>query len=147
MAAGNTAVGEATFLVQRLIGLGHNELVLHIGGHIDHLIGDHTGLFIHLTVRCLNEAVLIQPAIAGQIRDQADVGSFGSLNGAHSAVMGIVYISHLKPGAVTGQTAGAQCGQTALMSQLRQGVVLVHKLGQRRGAEETHEWQPPPGEC
>ena len=136
MAAGNTAVGEVTFLVQGLIGLGHNELVLHIGGHVDHLIGDHTGLFVHLTVRCLNEAVLIQPAIASQIRDQADVGTFGSLNGAHSAVMGIVYISHLKPGAVTGQTAGAQCGQTTLMGQLRQGVVLVHKLRQRRGAEE-----------
>ena len=35
-----------------------------------------------------------------------------------------------------GSSPLAQCGQTALMSQLRQGVVLVHKLGQRRGAEE-----------
>ena len=63
-------------------------------------------------------------------------GTFRGLDGAHAAVVGVVYVAHLEAGAVTGQAAGAQGGQTALVGQLGQGVGLVHELGQRRGAEE-----------
>ena len=50
--------------------------------------------------------------------------------------MRIVYVADLEGRAVTGQTARAECRKTALMRQLRQRVVLVHELRQRRRAEE-----------
>ena len=45
-------------------------------------------------------------------------------------------VSHLNAGALTGQAAWAQRGQAALVGQAGQRVVVVHELGQLRGAEE-----------
>ena len=50
--------------------------------------------------------------------------------------MGVMYISNLESGTVTGQTARSQCRETSLVSQLRQRVVLVHELGQLGASEE-----------
>ena len=50
--------------------------------------------------------------------------------------MSRVYVTHLKASTLAGQTARAKCRNTALMGNLRQRVVLVHKLGQLAGAEE-----------
>ena len=47
-----------------------------------------------------------------------------------------MHVANFEACAVTGQTAGAQGGQTALVGQLGQGVVLVHELGQRAGTDE-----------
>ena len=74
--------------------------------------------------------------VGGQVGDQADVRAFRRLDGAHAAIVGVVNVANLEAGAVTGQTAGAQSGQTALVGQLGQRVGLVHELGQRAGAEE-----------
>ena len=78
----------------------------------------------------------VDPGIGGQVGDQADVGAFRSLNGAQTAVVAVVDVSHVEGGTVTGQTAGAQGGDTALVGQLRQGVGLIHELAQGGGAEE-----------
>ena len=126
-------------LVQRLAGLGHMIVVLFVRGHIDHLIRDHRILrvgFVHLSVGRFDESVFIDPGIAGQVVDQTDVGAFRGLDGAHPAVVGVVHVTHLESGPVSGQTAGAQSGQTPLVGQLRQRVVLVHELGQLGGTEE-----------
>ncbi len=58
------------------------------------------------------------------------------LDRAHSSVMAVMYVTYLESGTVTGQTARAQCGQTTLVGQFCQRVVLIHELRQRRGAEE-----------
>ena len=50
--------------------------------------------------------------------------------------MGVVHVSDFHVGAFTAQTAGAQCGQTALVGQLGQRVGLIHELAQGAGAEE-----------
>ena len=50
--------------------------------------------------------------------------------------MRVVNVSDVEGCALTRQTAGAECGQTALVRQLRQRVVLIHELRQRGGAEE-----------
>ena len=50
--------------------------------------------------------------------------------------MCIVNVTDLEACAVSGQTAGAQCRQTALMGQLTQRVVLIHELGQLGRTEE-----------
>ncbi len=136
VAAGDTVVHQAAVLVQRLGGLGDGVLVLHVGGHIVHLVGDVAGGFIHLAVGGLDEAVAVDAGIGGQIGDQADVGTFGSLDGAEAAVVGVVDVAHVEGGTVTGQAAGAQGGHTALVGQLGQGVGLVHELAQGGGAEE-----------
>ena len=50
--------------------------------------------------------------------------------------MGRVHVAHLHGGAVTGQTAGAQCGKTTLVRHTGQRVVLIHELGELGSAEE-----------
>ena len=50
--------------------------------------------------------------------------------------MGIVNVTNLESGAVTGKSSGAESRQTALVGELGEGVGLIHELGQRRRAEE-----------
>ena len=134
--AGDTLAGQAPVLVHRLRRLTHHILILHIGGHVGDVIGDLARLVIHSAVRCLDEAVLVDTGISGQIGDQADVGAFRGLDGAHTAIVAVMHVSNLHVGALTAQTAGAQCGQTALVGQLGQRVGLIHELAQGAGAEE-----------
>ena len=68
--------------------------------------------------------------------DQADVGAFRRLDGAHAAVVGGVHVTHLEPGPLPGQTAGTHGRQAALVGEPRQRVGLVHELRQLRGPEE-----------
>ena len=128
-----------SFRVQRLIGLCHMIIVFFIRSHVNHFVCDHRILRIGLvndTIRSLHEAVLIDPCIACKRVDQSDVGSFRRLNGAHPSIMGVMYVTDLESGTLTGQTARSQRGQTSLMGQLTQRVVLIHELGQLGGTEE-----------
>ena len=50
--------------------------------------------------------------------------------------MGVMYISNLESGTISGQTAGTQCRQTSLVGQLTQRVILVHELRQLGRSEE-----------
>ena len=71
---------------------------------------------------------------------------FGTLRGldrTHPAVVAGVHVAHLQPGTLTGQTAGAQRRQPALVGQPRQRVVLVHELGELAGAEELLDRSDP----
>ena len=134
--AGDTGVGKAAVFVQRLARLADVEVILHVGGHILHVLGDEAGGLVHLAVGCFHEAVLVDSGKGRQIVDQADVGTFRGLNGTHTAVVGVVNIPHVEGRPVTAQTAGAQSGQTALVGQLGQGVILIHELRQRGRTEE-----------
>ena len=136
VAAGNTAADKAVVLVQWLVGLRNNILVLLVGSHIDDLIGDDAGGLVNAAVRCLHKAVLVDLGVGSQIGDQTDVRAFRRLDGAQTAVVGVVNIANLEACAVTGQTAGAQSGQTALVGQLGQRVILIHELAQGGGTEE-----------
>ena len=136
VAAGDTLTGQASVLVHRLRRLPHHILILHVGGHVGDVVGDPARLVIHGAERCLDKAVLVDAGVGGQVGDQADVGAFRRLDGAHTAIVGVVHVSDFHVGALAAQTAGAQCGQTALVGQLGQRVGLIHKLAQRAGAEE-----------
>ena len=131
---------EMAFLIQGLVGLGHHEVIFLVRGQVYNLIrypwiGRVRGL-IHHTVRRLDEAVLVHPCIGCQGVDQTDVRTFRRLDGTHTTVMCIVYVTYLESGTVPGQTARSQGGQTALMGQLCQRVILVHELGQLGTSEE-----------
>ena len=128
-----------TLIIERLVGLRHNVLVFYIGGHIHYFIGHHTALFVNAAVRRFNEAILVNFSKGCQVGNQTDVRTFGRLNRAHAAIVRVVNVTNFEARAVTRQTAGAQRGQTALMRQLSQRVVLIHELRQRRRAEELFD--------
>ena len=127
-------LGEAVLVVQRRVRLGDDVLVLVVGGEVVDLVGDLA--LDHLAVGRLHEAERVDPAVGGQRPDQTDVGTLGGLDRAHPAVVAVVDVADLHAGPVTGQTAGAQRRQAALVGQARDRVGLVHELAQLRGAEE-----------
>ena len=135
---GNLLMHEMSFFIQRLIRLCYVVDFFLVRSHIDKFICNNGLLtaLVNLSVGCLNEAVFIDACEGCQCIDQANVRAFWCLNGAHSAVMRMVNVTHLEAGSVSGQTAGAQCGKSSLVCQLGQRVILVHELRQLRAAEE-----------
>ncbi|MDT4829235.1 hypothetical protein FQZ97_626500 [compost metagenome] len=118
---------------------GRRSLRDHVIGFFDRreeddLVGHLT--FLDHTVRALEEAVLVGAGIGRQGVDQTDVRTFRSLNWAHAAVVGRVYVADFEAGTLTGQTARAERGNAALVGDLGERVVLVHELRQLAGTEE-----------
>ena len=130
----DAVLGEAAVVVQDRGGLGDDVLLLLVGGEVDDLVG-HPAVD-HLAVGGLDEAVLVDPGVGGQVADQADVRALGGLDRAHPAVVGGVDVTDLEAGPLTGEAAGAQGRQAPLVGQARQRVVLVHELAELAGAEE-----------
>ena len=135
MSAGDFSVQEVSGFVKRLTCRCDGELVLFVGGEVFHLVCHHA--VFDNAVGGFDEAVFIDSCICRKAGNKTDVRSFGSLDGAYSAVMGIVNVSYLEGGSVSRQTAGTERGQTALMRKLGKGIRLIHKLAQRRRAEEV----------
>ena len=86
--------------------------------------------------RRLHEAELVDLGVSRQVADQADVRAFRGLDRADAAVVAVVDVTDVEPGALAGQAAWPEGRQPALVSQLGQRVVLVHELRQLAGAEE-----------
>ena len=128
------ALDEVAVLVELLVGLGDHVLGIAIRGHVFDLVGHMT--VDDLAVRGLDEAERVDAAEGCQGADKTDVRAFRGFDRAHAAEVGRVHVSHFHGGTVTGQTAGAQCGQTALVGHAGQRVVLIHELRQLGGAEE-----------
>ena len=128
-----------SFLVQRRVRLSHMVVIFFICSHIDYFIR-YTRIcrirFIDLAVRRLNKSVLVNSRITCKRVDQTDVRTLGSLDRTHSSVVGVMYITHLESGTVSGKTTRSQSGKTSLMSQLTKRVVLIHELGQLGRSEE-----------
>ena len=100
--------------------------VLLVGGEVVDLIGDLA--LDGLAVRRLDEPEGVDASIGSQRTDEADVRTFGRLDGAHAAVMRRVNVANLEACALTRQTTGAKRRQTTLVRQARQRVGLVHEL-------------------
>ncbi len=120
--------------VERRGGLGDHVLLFLVRGVVDDLVGD--AAVDDLAVGSLDEPVVVDPGIAGQVADQADVRPLRCLDRAHAAVVGRVHVSDLEPGALARQSARAEGRQAALVGEARQRVVLVHELRQLARAEE-----------
>ena len=130
---------EMSFFIQRFVRLCYMIIIFLISCHINNFVCNTRILricFVDLTIWSFHKSVFINSCIRCQRVDQTDVRSLRSLYRTHSSVMGIVYISNLESGTVSGQTTRSQCGQTSLMSQLTQRVVLIHELRQLRRTEE-----------
>jgi hypothetical protein len=103
-------------------------------GEVDDLLGDAP--LLHAAIGRLDEAEVVDPRVRGEGGDQADVGAFRGLDGAHPAVVGRMHVAHLEPGTLAREAAGAEGGQPALVRDLRQRIRLVHELRELRGPEE-----------
>ena len=125
---------EVAVLVELLVGLGDDVLGIAVCGHVLDFVGDVA--VDDLTVRGLDETERVDASEGCQRADQTDVRAFRRFDRAHTAEVGRVHVSHFHGGAVAGQAAGAQSGQTTLVGHASQRVVLIHELGQLGGSEE-----------
>ncbi len=135
-ATGYALVDEVTLVVERFVRLCYRVVVLDVGGHVYDLVGDDSLFLVYLAIRGFDEAVAVYLRVGREVGDKTNVRTFRGLNRAHTAVVCVVYVAHLERRAVTRQTARTERGQTALVRQLGERVVLVHELRQRRRAEE-----------
>ena len=132
-------VDEAVFFVQLFVGLGYDKAFFFVGGEVIDGFRYHAGFLIHAAVRRFDKAVFVDFGESGERTDKADVGTFRRFNGAHTAVMGMVNVSHFHTGTFSGETAGAEGRKTAFVGQFRQGVCLIHELGQLGRTEELFQ--------
>src|SRR5207245_2049312 len=80
-------------------------LVLAAGGVGDDDVIRHASV-LHLPVRRLDEAELVDARVARQRRDEADVRTFRRFNWTDASVMRRVHIADLEPRPLARQTAG-----------------------------------------
>ena len=127
-----TAVG-----ADQLVGLDDvADLVLRVATGVgdDHVVDD--AAVLHLAVGRLDEAELVDPRVAGERRDQADVRTFRRLNRADASVVRRMDVAHFEPGALARQAAGPERRETPLVRDLGERIGLVHELRQLRRPEE-----------
>ncbi len=108
-------------LCNRVLGLFHRR-------HVNHFVGDFA--FDNAAIRAFDKAILIDASKGRERVNQTDVRAFRRFNRADTAIVGRVYVADFKSGTFTGQTTGAEGGQTTFVRNLGQWVGLIHKLGQ-----------------
>src|SRR5208337_4113674 len=88
------------------------------------------------TIGALDEAMLVDPRVAGKRGNEADVRTFRGLDGTDATVVRGMDVADLKSSSLPRKAAGPQGRQAPLVSDFRQGVRLVHELGELRRTEE-----------
>ena len=98
---------ELAVLVPKGVGLGDSVFFFFVSGQINDLVR-HFAVF-NFKVRRFHEAVLVGLHVRAHGSDKTDVGAFRSLNRTDAAVVAVVHVADFEAGAVSVQTAGAQC--------------------------------------
>ena len=98
---------EFAVLVPKGVGLGDSVFFFFVSGQINDLVR-HFAVF-NFKVRRFHEAVLVGLHVRAHGSDKTDVGAFRSLNRTDAAVVAVVHVADFEAGAVSVQTAGAQC--------------------------------------
>src|SRR5579883_1123488 len=104
------------------------------GVHDLHIVDDAAAL--HLAIRRLDEAVVVDAGEAAQGADEADVRTFRRFDGADAAVVRRVNVADLESRAFARKAAGTEGGETPLMRDLAERIGLIHELAELRGAEK-----------
>ena len=120
--------------IQVGVRLSDNVVAFFDSRQVVNFVGNHT--VGHFTIRRLKEAIFVGLRVYGQGVDQTDVRTFRRFDWTYATVVSRVYVSNFEACALTGQTAWAECGDTTFVRDLRQRVVLVHKLRQLAGTKE-----------
>ena len=128
----NSVISKGAIRIQRLPCLGDHAAIFFIRRKINNLIhhSRHARRVIDATIGCLDETIFIDPSIGCKTANEANVRTFRCLDRADARIVGIMNVANLERCTVTIQAARSQSRQTALMGQLRQGVRLIHELGQ-----------------
>ena len=112
---------------------------------VEHVLGDGASgevgggagdLLAHGAVGGLDEAVVVEARVRRERAEQSDVRALRRLDGADAPVVGVVHVADVEAGALAGESAGAECGEAALVGELGQRVGLVHELGELGASEE-----------
>ncbi len=127
-------IDETVLLVEWRVRLGDRMPFFLESREVLDLVGDLAVL--DDPVRGFDEAMYVDPGVGRQRRDQADVRALRGLDRTDATVVGRVDVTNLEAGAFTGQAAGAEGREAALVGDLRQRVGLIHELGQLAGTEE-----------
>ena len=109
---GNDTVANQ-FSVLDFVCLSNDMIVFFIRRHIFDIICDFS--VNDLTIRRLNEAVLIDLCIGCKVRDQTDVRTFRCFNRTDSSIVGVVNITHFESGTLTCETARTKRRDTTLV--------------------------------
>ena len=109
-------------------------LVSFDGREIFDFLGDST--LDDLSIRRFDEPELVDPGIGRQRRDQADIRTFRRLDRTDAAVVGRMHVADFESRALPCQSARPKRGQSPLVGDLREGIGLIHKLGQLAAAEK-----------
>ena len=120
--------------LQRGIGLGYG-MIFFLKSTEKPDFFRYYGIFHHC-VRCLYETEPVHPGISGKGDYQADIGPFGCLYGAYSAIMGGMHIPDFKTGPLPCESSWPQSGKPAFVCGFRERVGLIHELGKLAGAEK-----------
>ena len=108
------------------VGLRNDVPTLFNGRQVVDLVG-YTAVH-NLSVRRFKKTVVIKAGIQGQGVDETNVWTLRGLDGADTTVVGGVHVTHFKACAFAGQAARSKRRDTSFVSDLGQGVGLVHKL-------------------
>ena len=126
--AQDQVLDEFPVLIQLRIGLCHRVALFLAGGQPAD-IGSRLAV-LHHPVRRLDEAKVVDPPVGRQTRDQADVRAFRRLDRTHPAILRVVHVANLEPGALAGEAARPEGREPPLVGQLGERVRLVHELRQ-----------------
>ncbi len=133
----HAVIDELAVILHRSITLGYHLALLDLGSQVDNLVVvEIHHAILHLAVRCLDKAQIIDLGIDTERRDKTDVRALRGLDRTQTAVVCIVNVTHLEARTLSRQTAGAKGRHTALVGDLGQRIRLVHELRQGVGAEE-----------
>ena len=132
--AGNQIFNKVAFVIQVGVRLSDDVVTFFDSRQVMNFVGNNT--VGHFTIRGLEETVFVSLCVHGQGVDQTDVRTFRRFDWTYATIVSRVYVSNFEACAFTGQTAWAECGDTTFVRNLRQRVVLVHKLGQLAGTKE-----------
>ena len=95
------------------IGRCHVRIGFFIGSQPDDFIREFP--FVNFTIRCHEEAVIVDTGVDRQAGNQPDIGPFRSFDRTNSSVVGNMYIADFEAGTFSVEATGAQRGEAAFV--------------------------------
>ena len=133
----NEVADESAIGTQRSVTLTDDVILLFLSGKINHIFVLQVNYAVNnLSIRCLDEAEVVDSGIYTERRNKTDVRTLRALDRTQTTIVCIVNVTHLEASTLTRQTARTKSRKTTLVSNLGQGVGLVHELRQRVRSEE-----------
>ena len=119
-------IDKAAFFIKRRACLRNNEITFVDRRQIIDLICHF--ILNDFTIRAFEEAIVIRTRVSRERVDKTDIWSLWRLDRAYTSVVSRVHVAHFETCALAGQTTRTESRNAALVRDLRQWIVLIHKL-------------------